>query len=201
MKNKLMACLLAALAFSISLPIQAAELFVSSTFGDSEDGTKSATAFVPKAIGPACVTDLQYALDQGVTTGTVDIQRAESETSVNSATSGTGTVLWFDNDPTKVSSAEYVIFWDDSAATYFLYRCVTTAATSITIQETAPITTTSDKIYPCLPTVRRAVTNPKSNTMGTSAIWLPSDLPSALTIDGNTTSCRISVNGVRYGGN
>ena len=179
--------------------VEAVDLHVTSTFGDSEDGTKSATAFVPKAQGHAQITDLAYNLDQGTTTGTVDIQRGESEQAVSSATSGTGSVLWFDNNPTLVSLAEYVIFWDDSAATYFLYRCTGTAATSITIQETAPITTTSDKIYPCLPTVRRHALNPKSNTIGPADIWLPSDLPSALTIDGNTTSCRISVNGVRYG--
>ena len=192
--NKLLTSLLALVA--MVLPLQA-EQFAVSTFGSSADGTRSATAFVPKAAGLAQVTDLAYALDQDVSTGTVDIHRGEREISVNSATSGTGSVLWFDNDPTAVSAAEYVIFWDDSAAAYFLYRCVTTAATSITIQETAPILTTNDKVYPCMARVRRFAQNPKSNTIGACDIWLPSDMPSALTIDGNTTSCRISVNGKR----
>lgn len=196
MKNKLLA-LIGAFALSIG-QLNAAELYVSSTFGDSEDGTRSATAFVPKANGLAKVGDLRYNIDSNVTTATVDIQRAESEQAIASATSGTGSILWFDNDPTLVSVSEYVIFWDDSAATYFLYRCKATAAASITIQETAPITTTSDKIYPCLPTIRRPVPQPLSGTIGSVDIWLPSDLPSALTLDGNTTSCRISVMGTRF---
>jgi len=182
--------------FALVLPLQAQQ-FVVSTFSDSEDGTRSATTFVPKAAGFAHVTDLSYRLDSGLTTGTVDIQRGEREIAVNSATSGTGSVLWFDNDPTAVSVSEYVIFWDDSAATYFLYRCSASAATSITIQETAPITTTNDKVYSCLPTVRRHAAAVVSNSLGTCDIWLPSDMPSALTLDGNTTSCRISITGNR----
>ena len=196
MKNKLLAIMALMLSFA-AVSVQAQEQYAASTFGSSADGTASATAFVPKATGLARVTDLSYNLDTGTSTGTVDIRRGESEKAIASATSGTGTVLWFDNDPTAVSAQEYVIFYDDSAATYFLYKCTASAATSITIQETAPITTTSDKLYSCLATVRRHAQNPKSSTVGPVNIWLPSDLPSALTIDGNTTSCRISVNGVR----
>lgn len=196
MKNKILALVMASVLLSGSA-LQAAELHVKSTFGASADGTTSSTVFAPKASGVGQITDLAYRLDSGLTTGTVDIRRAESEQSISSATSTTGSVLWFDNDPTLVSLAEYVIFYDDSAGSYFLYRCTATAATSITVQETAPVTTTSDKIYPCMATVRRHAPAVVSNTMGNNNIWLPSDLPSALTLDGNTTSCRISVSGVR----
>jgi hypothetical protein len=192
--NKL---LLSVLALSLYvLPLQAQQ-FVAGTFSDSEDGTRSATAFVPKAAGFAHITDLAYKLDAGVTTGTIDIHRGEREIAVNSATSGTGSVLWFDNDPTAVSALEYVIFWDDSAAAYFLYRATASASTSITIQETAPITTTSDRVYPCSAVTRRHATNTVSNSLGACDIWLPSDMPSALTLDGNTTSCRIAISGRR----
>lgn len=192
--NKKLIALLMALSLSVSVH---AQQYVVSTFSDSEDGTKSATAFVPKASGFAHITDLAYRLDAGVTTGTVDIHRGEREISVNSATSGTGSILWFDNDPTAVSAQEYVIFWDDSASTYFLYKATVSAATSITIQETAPITTTSDKVYPCSAVTRRHATNTVSGSLGSCDIWLPSDMPAALTLDGNTTSCRISVTGNR----
>jgi hypothetical protein len=192
--NKKLIALLMALSLSVSVH---AQQYVVSTFSDSEDGTKSATAFVPKATGIAHITDLAYRLDAGLTTGTVDIHRAEREISVNSATSGTGSILWFDNDPTAVSAQEYVIFWDDSASTYFLYKATVSTATSITIQETAPITTTSDKVYPCMAVTRRHATNTVSGSLGSCDIWLPSDMPAALTLDGNTTSCRISVTGNR----
>jgi len=184
-----------ALAVALVLPLQAE--YVNSTFSSSADGTTSATVFVPKGSGFAHITDLSYDLDSAVTTGTVDIRAAESEQSIASATSGTGTVLWFDNDPTHVSAQEYVIFFDESANAYFLYKCTATAAASITIQETAPITTTSDKVYPLKATARRHAVNVISGSLGSADIWLPSDLPSALTIDGNTTSCRISINGVK----
>jgi hypothetical protein len=184
------------LGLAFALNVQAQQ-FVVSTFADSEDGTRSATAFVPKSAGFGQITDLAYKLDAGITTGTVDIHRGEREIAVNSATSGTGSVLWFDNDPTAVSALEYLIFWDDSAKTYFLYRATVATATSITIQETAPITTTSDKVYACSAVVRRHAPNVVSNSLGACDIWLPSDMPSALTLDGNTTSCRIAISGVR----
>ena len=168
-----------------------------STFADSADGSKSATAFVPKGGGVGQITDLSYDLDTNVQTGTVSIRVAEQEKAINSATSGTGTVLWFDNDPTLSSATEYVIFWDDSAKEYFLYNVVASAATSVTIAQTAPISTTNDRIYPCAPQADRYAANVVSSTLGECNIWVPSDLPSALSIDGNTTSCRISVSGRR----
>jgi hypothetical protein len=188
--------LLATALIASAYSAQSAE-FITSTFSDTADGTRSATAFVPKAGGLAHITDLAYRLDAGLTTGTVDIRRGEREIAISSATSGTGSVLWFDNDPTATSVGEYVIFWDDSAAAYFLYKCSATATTSITVLETAPITTTSDKVYPCSATVRRHAPAVVSNSLGSCDIWLPSDMPTALTLDGNTTSCRISVNGNR----
>jgi hypothetical protein len=192
--KKILLLVMALVAGAYSLQ---AEEFITSTFSDTADGTKSATAFVPKGGGFAHITDLAYRLDSGLTTGTVDVRRGEREIAISSATSGTGSVLWFDNDPTATAVGEYVIFWDDSAAAYFLYKCTATAATSITIIETAPITTTSDKVYPCSATIRRHATAVVSNSLGSCDIWLPSDMPTALTLDGNTTSCRISVNGNR----
>jgi hypothetical protein len=193
--NKILA-LLAAL-FLVSLPIHA-EQYVAGPFNDTADGTRSATAFVPAGQGLAHVTDLTWDLDATVTTGTVDIRRGEAEFAVSSATSASGTAIWFDNDPTFVSAYEYVIFYDSSLKTYSLFRCVTSAATSITVQETIGVaTTTSDKLYSCLSTIRRHAPNVTSSTWSPADIWLPSDLPSALTVDGNTTSCRISVSGTR----
>lgn len=186
--------LIALLAITLAGLAQAAQ-FEGATFAESADGTTSATAFIPKGDGLVHITDLAYRLDGGLTTGTVDIRRGEVERSVTSATSAS-TQIWFDNDPTIVSGAEYVILFDDSANTYYLYRCVTTAANSISVQETTVATTTSDKLYSCRATVRRHAPI-MSNSTGAVDIWLPSDLPSALTIDGNTTSCRISVGGTR----
>jgi hypothetical protein len=194
MNKKILASLLGlALSFSAQ-----AEQFVNGTFSDTADGTKSATAFVPKGSGFANITDLSYKLDAGLTSGTVDIRRAEAECAITSATSGSGTVLWFDNDPAQTAVGEYVIFLDVSLNTYTLHRVSVAGTTSITVLDTVSVaTTTSDKVYSCLPTIRRHAPSVVSSVQGTANIWLPSDLPSALTIDGNTTSCRISVNGVR----
>jgi hypothetical protein len=168
---------------------------VRSTFSESADGTRSATAFVPKGAGFANVTDISYRLDSGATTATIDIQRAEKEHAVTSATTSTA-VLWFDNDPAAISLSEYVIIYDESSNSYSLTRCSATASTSATVYSTQSLTT-SDKVYSCLATVRRHAPEMVTETVGSVNIWLPSDLPSALTLDGNTTSCRISVDGRR----
>lgn len=195
MKNKILG-MVGALLLAVT-PIRATDE-IQSTFSSTADGTKSATAFVPAANGFANVTDISYDLDTAVATGTIDIRQAEVEKAISSATSASGTVFWFDNDPTIVSAGEYIIFYDASANQYYLNRCNASSATSITVYETiTPATTTSDKIYSCLPTVRRHAVNVTSESLGLVDIWLPADLPSALTIDGNTTSCRISINGKR----
>jgi len=195
--NNILVKLVMALALAFALPLQADD-YITSVFNTSANGTASATVFVPRGAGIAHITDVSYDLDTLVTTGTIDIHQAESEQSITSATAS-GSVLWFDNDtPTHVAALEYVIFYDVSTNTYYLYRTTASAATSVTIQETlSAATTTADKIYPCKAVSRRHAPNVVSSTLGVADIWLPSDLPSALTLDGNTTSCRLSISGVR----
>ncbi len=161
----------------------------------SATGTTSATAFIPAADGVANITDLGFRLDANVTTGTLGIRQGQKRFSVTSATSASGTQLWFDNSGGDVSALEYVIL--RQGTTYTLVRAKAATTTSITLDATlSPATTTSDYVWSTFPTVERPVATTTSATAALS-LWLPANVPTALTVDGNTTSCRISASGVR----
>lgn len=197
MKKFLSLILLTVLA-SVQVYGQATE----ATFLAGATGTTSATVFVPTASSAAEIRDLSYRLDAGVTTGTVDIRVAKARYSITSATAASGTTLWFANTGSAiVTQGDYVIFEDASSPTanYYLYRAKTVTSTSITVQETiTPATALLDNVYPLNATVRRPAPPVNSTTSANRvSIWLPAGLPSALTLDGNTTSCQLEVSGVR----
>lgn len=190
------------LALFVALGIsQAFGQATESTILAGNTGTTSATVFVPTGTSAAEIRDIAHRLDNGVTTGTIDIRTAKSRSVVTSATSASQSVLWLDNDPTLVSVGDYVIFEDaDSTTTpMYLFRAKASASTSITVQETIGVaTTTSDNIYPLRAAVRRPAQPNHSPTANPHvSIWLPAGFPSALTLDGNTTSCSIAISGVR----
>ena len=196
--KKIMVTLLALAVFAVNGYSQGA---VSSVFGESASGTRSATAIVKPGKEPGIVTDLTWEVDSGVQTASVDIRLGEKRYAVASATSGSGTVLWFTNSGTAVAADEFVIFHDVSVGTYTLHRVQSATATSVTVYETVSVaTTTSDFVFSLLDVMRRpARPVTTSGTTGPAAvdIHIPADLPSAFIVDGNTTSCRVNVNGVR----
>lgn len=196
--KKLMVTLLALTLCAINGWAQGA---VSSVFGESASGTKSATVIVKPGKEPGVVTDLTWEVDTGVTTGSVDIRLGKKRFAVASATSGSGTVLWFTNSGTQVAADDFVIFHDVSVGTFTLHRVQASTATSATVYETVSVATTTDDLVYSLLSVLRRPARPvtTSGTTGPAAveIHIPADLPSAFVIDGNTTSCRINVNGVR----
>ena len=188
------ACLLIGLTVATSA---FAENEVNRTFSAGSTGTTSATAIVSAGDGAAQVTDLVWDLDNTVTTGTVDVRVGNKKMAVTSATSGSGSVLWFDNTGSIVASGDYLILF--SGGSHTLVRTKgTVATTSATIQETVAATSTSDSIWTTLTTVRRNAPDlTTSSTLAPVNIWIPENVPTAFTIDGNTTACKISVSGVR----
>ncbi len=175
---------------------------VQNVFGLSSTGTTSATVIIPEGAGFANVTDLAYRLDSAVTTGTVGIRMGQVKYPITSSTASAASVLWITNTGTAVAALEYVIVYDASAGTYYLRRVSAATTTSITIDSSISITTeTADYVWSTFDTVEKPVSNTTSATIGNGSmlgvLWLPANAPSALTIDGNTTACRISVNGVR----
>lgn len=198
MKHILKLIAVLALAFTVSVNAQGIDSIVL----EGNTGTRSATVIVKPGTGVAELKDLAYRVDASNASATVDIRTGKGRVSVNSATSGSGTVLWFDNDPTVITTSDYFIFEDVSLGTFQLNRCTATATTSITVLDaTGVATTTDDRIYTLNSRVRRPAPEiASSSTIGVTSIWLPANLPSALTLDGNTTSCQISVSGVRSNG-
>jgi hypothetical protein len=197
MKNYLK--LLTSLTLALTASVAFGQAVVESTFVEGNTGTTSATVIVKPGSGAAEVSDIAYRLDTGTTSATVDIRTGKNRVQPNSATSGSGSVLWFDNNPTLVSAQDYVIFNDVSGKTFELLKCTASASTSITVQETISVATaTDDYIFPLNSRVRRPAPPVNSTTAGNKAsIWLPAGLPSAITLDGNTTSCQISISGTR----
>lgn len=176
-----------------------AQNYVTDTIALGATGTTSATVVIPKGNGFLNITDLIWDLDNTVTSGTIDIRAGEAEFGIASATSGSGTVLWFANTGTAVAAGEYVVFFDESAGSYTMTRANVATTTSITVADTISVaTTTSDKVFSLKSAVRRNAPDiTTSSTVAGQSIWLPRDLPSAITVDGNTTACKIGVSGVR----
>lgn len=196
--NKFMTSILFLVLASVQVFGQATE----ATFTVGGTGTTSATAFVPTASSAAEIRDLAVRTDTGVTTATVDIRTAKSRYPITSATAASTSVLYFSNTGSAiVTIGDYVIFEDASVTTpsYYLFRAKSVTSTSITVQETITVAAAiTDNIYPLNAAVRRPqqpVNSPTANNR--VSIWLPAGLPSALTVDGNTTSCSIAVSGVR----
>ena len=198
MKNMKNLLLSAAFAFA---SLQAFGQATESTILSGATGTTSATVFVPTATSAAEIRDITHRLDTGVISGTVDIRTGKSRSSVTSATAASTSVVYFDNDPTLTSIGDYVIVEDNSSTTapYILLRAKASTSTSITVQETIGVAlTTSDAVYPLAPAVRRVAQPNNSPTANARvSIWLPAGLPSALTLDGNTTACTLEISGVR----
>lgn len=183
----------------LALGVTASYAQVESTFVEGATGTTSATVVVKPGTSAAEIRDVGFRVDAGNNSATIDIRTGKSRKNVNSATSGSGTVLWFDNDPTVATTDDFVLFEDASLGTYSLLRVQASATTSITVRETISVaTTTSDGVYPLNARVRRpAPVSPSSTVSYVTSIWLPAGVPSALTLDGNTTSCQIAISGVR----
>ncbi len=198
MKNKLILLVAFALA-----SVSASYAEIEQNFNVSATGTTSATAIVPSGTGIAEVTDLSYRLDAGTTTGTISQYAGARAYLITSATASAASVLWISNDSTGIAVGEFIIFLDASTGNYFLRRVSAATTTSITINSSIAVTTevTNDRVWSTLATVEKPVENlttgANSRSGGLCSIWLPAGVPSALVIDGNTTSCRISVNGVR----
>lgn len=177
--------------------ISMAEGPVIGVFNQGASGTTSATVFVKPGNAFSEITDLAWRLDAGVTTGLIIIRTGEAKYDVNSATSGSGTAVWFANTGSDVASADYIIIYDESTGDYLLRHVTAVATTSVTVSESISVgLTTSDKVWLVSSSVQRAVPNTISSASALS-IWLPKDAPTAITVDGNTTSCRISVSGVK----
>lgn len=166
-------------------------------FNTGSTGTTSATAIVSPSDSPMQVTDLVWDLDNTVTTGTVDISIGNRRLAVSSATSGSGSVIWFDNSQSLVASGDYLIAV--VAGTSTLVRTKgTVATTSATIQETLAAMATTDALWTTATRIRRNAPDlTTSSTLAPVSIWLPANVPAAFTIDGNTTACKISLSGVR----
>lgn len=170
---------------------------VDAVFNVGATGTTSATAIVPAALGTGQITDLATRLDAGLTTGTIEIRNATTRKAVTSATSASGTQLWFTNTGTAVGVSSYVIYFNAAAGSYTLVKALAATTTSITATAAiTPATATTDFVYPLAAVVSRPVSTATS-TSTPASIWIPSGMPAALTLDGNTTACRIAVSGVR----
>lgn len=170
---------------------------IQSVFNASATGTTSATVFVGEGVSSANITDLSWRLDSNVTTGTIGFRIGEKRFPVTSATAAAGSVVYISNTNTGIAVSEYVIFESNSGGNYVLRRVTAAATTSITVDTAiTPAITTSDNVYSTLTTVEKPVPNTTSATAAHN-IWLPANMPTAVTIDGNTTSCRISISGVR----
>jgi hypothetical protein len=179
----------------IAMPLSLFAGDVVGTFQGSNSGTTSATVFVPPERAFAQVTDLSWKLDAGTSTGLVVFRPGDVRYASTSATSGSGTTVWFANTGTAVTAGEYIIIFDESAGSYLLRQVNGATTTSVTVTESISVgLTTSDQVWSVTGSFARPVSQ---STSGTSAmsVWLPENKPVAITVDGNTTACRISTFG------
>lgn len=185
------------------LPLMAmADSEVDGTFDAGASGTASATVFLSPSTTFQNITDLGWKLDAGVTTGNVQFRIGDIRYAVNSATSGSGTVVWFANTGTPVTSQEYIIIYDESVGTYLLRQVQVATSTSVTVSESISVgLTVLDLVWSVGnggAGFARPIPNSVSQTvMGPGSIWLPKQVPIAITLDGNVTACKISVSGIR----
>ncbi len=170
---------------------------IEGVYDEAASGSTSATVFVKPTSAFANITDLSWRLDVGVTTGQIICRPGDVKYTSTSATSASGSTVWFANTGTGVSSGSYIIILDESAGTYFLRQVGAATTTSVTVSEAiTPALTTSDIIWSVLGSYSRPV--PQANSASAAVnLWFPKNVPTSITVDGNTTSCRISVSGVR----
>ncbi len=194
MKNKLMLLV----AFVLS-SIQASYGLTESVFNTSSSGTTSATVFVPVGGSIGEIQDLSWRVDAGVNSAFIGQYIGQRKYAITSSTASAASVLWFSNDSSGVAAGEFLIFLDGSTGSYFLRRVSAATTTSVTLYSSIAVTTstTDDYVWSCLPTVEKPVAQSGSSTGGLASIWIPASMPAALVIDGNTTSCRISISGTR----
>lgn len=176
---------------------QASQALTEQSFNSSSTGTTSATAFVPTGNAIGEIRDLSYRLDSGVTTGFIGQYVGQRKYAVTSSTASAASVIYITNADSGVGAGEFVIYLDADVGTYYLRRVSSATTTSVTLASSIAITTaTADSLWSCAPTVERAV-SAVSQTGGQVSIWIPANVPAAMVIDGNTTSCRISLSGAR----
>lgn len=171
-----------------------------SPVNEGATGTTSATAYIRAGSTDVVkLTDVAWKVDSANTSTTINIRQGKKRFAVTSATSASGTVLWFDNSASSIAAGDYVIYDDTSAAQLYVWRTSAAATTSVTVNGTiTPATTTSDYVWALQSTIYRpAPDNTVSGTVMLGEIYLPGQAPTALTLDGNTTSCKLSVSGVR----
>ncbi len=170
---------------------------VMGTFANASSGTTSATVFIKPSKTFQNITDLAWKLDSGVTSGFIAFRYGEVKYAMSSATVGSGTVVWFANANTNVAVDDTVIIYDESTGDYLLRTVRAATTTSVTVTESISIAlTTSDQVWSVNAPNARPVAAINSFASAVS-IWLPKDVPIAVTVDGNTTACRISVSGVK----
>ncbi len=171
---------------------------VNSVFNSGATGTTSATAIVPPGKGTAVITDMITRYDAGNVTATTHIRTAKAVKPVTSATSASGSVVYFDNSASLVAASGYLLVKDGSGS-YQLLRASAVATTSVTVYQTITAAmTVNDFVYPLNTSVQRPALNAISATaQAEKYLYLPESLPAAITLDGNTTSCAISISGVR----
>jgi hypothetical protein len=177
---------------------------VTAVYNLSSSGTTSATVFIPPGSEYGNVTDLATRLDSGVTTGQVIFRTGDVQYSSTSATSASGTVVWFSNAGTSVAVGEYIIVYNVTSAqpsgsgTYFVRQVSAATTTSVTVTESiGSALTTSDIVWGVPLSVSRPAGTLNSQTASVGNIWFPKNKPVAVTIDGNTTACRISLSAIR----
>lgn len=180
------------------LTLTVAQARIEKVFNSSATGTTSATVFVPKGMGVAEVKGLAWRIDAGVTTAFVGEYIGRKQYAVTSSTASAASILYFNNANSEVTAGSFVIFYDTSADTYFLRRTTAATTTSVTLLSSIAVTTTtSDLVWGCFSTVNMPVGDPARTAGGFPGLWLPAENPTALVIDGNTTSCAISISGSR----
>jgi len=189
-------------AFGVLLGVNSyGQSTASDVINKSATGTTSATVVVPEGNDFVNVTDLAWRLDAGVTTGFIGINIGQSRHPITSATASAASVLYFDNAGTDVAALDYIIFFDKSTGSYYLRRTTAAATTSVTVGSSISVTTVvnDDAVWSTQDIVQKPVVNTTSATgaSGSLNVWIPAKVPAAFTIDGNTTSCRISLSGVR----
>lgn len=198
MKMKNLLNLLAVLALLIGVNSYG-QSTVSGVFNKSATGTTSATVVIPEGNDFATITDLAYKLDAGVTTGFVQMNIGQNRRPITSATASAASVLYFDNTDSDVAAADFLIFSDKSTGSYYLRRVNSATTTSATVGESIAVTTvvSDDVVWSTYAVVEKSVPNVVSGTASSLNVWLPASVPSAITINGNTTACRISLSGAR----
>lgn len=193
---------------------------IRNTILQGRTGTTSATTVVAAEAGSCKLTDIMTRVDTGVSTASVVFRQGVTQHRVTSSTTANGTALFFNNVNSQgtlaVQKTDYVIFQPigsnvgivpSAQSPYVLLRCNNATSTSITVQETITTSTTisttsptqTDVIWSTLGSFSKPVPNgtlsPTSGSL--QNVWLPADVPTALTLDGNTTACSLFISGIR----